>query len=66
MNIALDEIRKQAPEGATHYMLSTLYLGDGDTITYFKHDGERYFEYFAHHFARYETGVCHSLIKPLN
>ena len=59
------EIRDKAPCGATHYMLSMLYLGDGDTITYFKCEGGRYFEYFAHHFARYETGVCRSLIKPL-
>ena len=63
MNI--DEIKRNAPDGATHYMLSMLYLGDGDTITYFKYDGGRYFEYFSHYFARYETGVCHSLIKPL-
>ena len=59
------EIKDRAPHGATHYMLSMLYLGDGDTITYFKYDGGRYFEYFSHHFARYETGVCSSLIKPL-
>lgn len=63
--MTLDEIRKNKPEGATHYMMSMLFLGHGDNITYFKYEGGRYFEYFAHHFARYETGVCSSLIKPL-
>lgn len=65
MNITLDEIRSKAPEGATHYIMSMLFLGDGDNITYFKYEGGRYFEYFAHHFTRYETSVCSSLIKPL-
>ena len=59
------QIKANAPEGATHYMLSMLHLGDGDTITYFKYEGGRYYEYFSRHFARYETGVCHNLIKPL-
>lgn len=60
-----EEIKANAPEGATHYMLSVISLGDGDTITYFKYEDGKYFEFFSHHFARYETGVCHSLIKPL-
>ena len=50
--------------GATHYMKSTIDLG-GEHVTYFKNIDGKYFEYFSHHFARYETGVCSSLIKPL-
>lgn len=60
-----EEIRKNAPEGATHYMKSIIFLDSVDLITYFKCENGKFFEYFAHHFARYETGVCPTLIKPL-
>ena len=63
--MTIEEIRKNKPDGATHYMKSFLRLGDSDTITYFKCEGGKYFEYFSHHFAKYETGVCKDLIKPL-
>ncbi|QHJ79185.1 MAG: hypothetical protein [Caudoviricetes sp.] len=63
--ISIDEIKSKAPSGTTHYMVSTLILMDGDSVTYFKFSGGKYYEYFSHHFARYETGVCHKLIKPL-
>lgn len=63
--MTIEEIRANAPEGATHYMVSTIILGNESNVTYFKHDNGRYFEYFSHHFARYETGICRSLIKPL-
>lgn len=62
--MTLEEIKRNAPSGATHYMESSIELG-GDCATYFKKIDGKYFEYFSHHFARYETGVCSNLIKPL-
>lgn len=50
--------------GATHYMDCTIDLGF-NCITYFKLKDGKFYEYFANHFARYETGVNVELIKPL-
>lgn len=63
--MTIEEIRKGAPEFATHYMESPINLGF-ECVTYFMLVDGKYFEYFSNHFARYETGVCHSLIKPLS
>lgn len=58
-------IKQNAPEGATHYSISPVKLSEVDFITYFKYEDGKYFEYFSNHFARYESGIDHMLIKPL-
>lgn len=63
--MTIEEIRRNAPDGATHYMECIIDLGF-ECITFFKFSNGKYYEYFSNHFARYETGIEHGIIKPLH
>lgn len=64
MNIALDDIRKQAPEGATHYWQNEY----GHAYYCYCEQIKRWLYYDKHHdcwFSQRETSIKEKL-KPLN
>lgn len=63
MNIALDDIRKQAPEGATHYDKSGDYWKViSNYESYFTADGVRWIKYAF----PCNVDIKNGFIKPLN